>query len=290
MKQIVYGLSILLLLWGCSQSDEIDYSALNVDFVRNKVDVGENSGILEIPVALSGCKNDLPLTVSVQFTSTDHSAVAGVDYELMDKQLVFNTSGTSMIRVRMIDNKEITDIPKDFTVHLKVETAGVQTNLPDVQVYIISEDVEGFVLTGNYTLTAQEFANGTNLTTEIGGVKIVQDAVMPERYYMQNLILVNGDRVLPLTRKDELYFTMDERGDLWMPVEQNIGDYGKGEGFTATLASDAEISLNPIKIEISGNKLIFNAGGWGGITIDAADKLHVYYALKNIVLEKINNQ
>lgn len=289
MKQIIYSLSILLMLLGCSKSDEIDYSALHVDFLRNKVDVGENSGILEIPIVLSGCQVDIPLMVSVQITATDHSAVSGVDYELLDKQVTFSNSGASTVRVRIIDNPEITETMKDFTLSLKTETPGVQTKMSTTQVYILSDDVEEFKITGHYTLKAQNFLEVGSYTSEAGGVEIIQDVAMPERYYMRNLVLVNGENVLPLTQGDELYITMSANGDLSMPMLQNIGTYASAEALLFGLTSEGMTSDTPIEVQLSGSNLLFNTAGLAAISVNEdGDLTAIHYALKNIILEKVN--
>ena len=79
MKYIIYNLWILMFLFACSESEQVEYSKLSVGFQKSKIDVGENTGILEIPVVLSGANMDMPLQISVQVSATDGDAVAGVD-------------------------------------------------------------------------------------------------------------------------------------------------------------------------------------------------------------------
>lgn len=288
MKQIIYSLWILLFLVGCGESDKVDYTTLTVDFLKSRIDVGENSGILEIPVVLSGCRSDIPLSISVQVTAEDHSGILGVDYELLDSKLIFQGCGIATLRVRIIDNDQIEEGYKSFTIHLNPETAGVQTKIPVTKVDIISDDVQKFTIAGNYTLTAQNFIEDSRLSSTLGAVQIVADENSPGRYVMHNLVLTDGDKVLPLTRANSLYFTVDAAGKMMMPVEQAIGDYGKGNGFTIRLTDKGYTSVNPIEIRLSGNRLIFVTDGLAGIVIDDKDQLSVYYALKNIILEKVN--
>lgn len=288
MKQIIYKLWILLFLFGCSESDRVDYASLRVDFSRSSVDVGENSGLLELPVVLSGVRNNLPLSVSVKIEAADGSAVAGTDYELLDKELIFERCGTLLLRIRMIDNKEVTEDKKDFTVTLKVETPEVQSVVSTVKVYIISDDMKPFELPGKYTLTAKDFKSGDLLKTEPGTVEIVQDAQNPQRYVLRNLILVKGQEVFPLSWADDLYIEVDESGNIQMPVMQKIGDYGKGEGFTISITPDGYAEQTPIRIRVSGGKkLVFMKDALAGVTLDKKKELFFYYVLKDIVLEKV---
>lgn len=278
-----------MFLFACSESEQVEYSRLSVDFQKSKMDVGENTGILEIPVVLSGCSADMPLQVSVQVSATDGEAVAGVDYELIDSRLAFDVCGKTALKVKIIDNEEITDAVKTFTVSIKADNPEVNSGISNVQVYIISDDVEKVTMAGSYTLTAQDFIEGTQLSSVLGGVKIEQDLEDSNKYYLRNMVLVNGDKVLPLTMADDLYFTVDNGGNMSMPSQLNIGDYGVGEGFAIALTSEGYTVTDPIKIEKSGNRLLFRVDGFAGLFIDDNDELTVYYALKNIVLEKVNH-
>ena len=289
MKYIIYNLWILMFLFACSESEQVEYSKLSVGFQKSKIDVGENTGILEIPVVLSGANMDMPLQVSVQVSATDGDAVAGVDYELIDTQLAFEVCGQTTLKVRIMDNEEITDVIKTFTVNLKAETPEVKSGISSIKVYIISDDVEKVTMAGHYTLTAQSFLDDTQFSSTPGGVEIVQDLDDSNRYYMKNMVLVAGDNVLPLTLADDLYFIVGNDGSMSMPSQQKIGDYGAGEGFAIGLTSEGYTVTDPIKIEKSGNRLLFKVDGFAGLFIDDNDELTVYYALKNIILEKVNH-
>lgn len=288
MKKIIVSLLMLLFLFSCSESEQIDYTNLSVGFVRDKMDVGENSKILEIPVTLSGCNNGVQVQVVVDVTSVDKTAVSGTDFELLDKQIAFNTCGNAIIRVKIINNEEVSDVTKDFSLVLKVATPSVQTKMSTVEVSIINDDVKKLVLEGHYTLTAQNFVSDEKVTSSVGGVEIVKDVATPGHYLLKNMVFVNGANVFPMTSVGDLYFEVDNAGLISMPVKQDIGDYGKGEGFTIGLNSEGYTSDAPISIIVSGNKLIFNSPGIGGITVDDANKLILYYAFKNVVLDKIN--
>ena len=289
MKYILYNLWILMFLFACSESEQVEYSKLSVDFQKSKIDVGENTGILEIPVVLSGCRVDMPLQVSVQVSATDGEAVAGIDYELMDTRLSFDVCGKTTLKVKIIDNKEITDVVKTFTVNIKAENKDISSSIPSVKVYVISDDVEKVTMEGHYTLTAQDFQNDNQLSSASGGVEIVQDLDDSNKYYLRNMALVSGDKVLPLTMADDLYFIVDNNGNMSMPSQQKIGDYGSGEGIAIGLTSEGYTTIDPIKIEKSGNRLLFMGGGLAGIFVDEEDELTIYYALKNIILEKVTH-
>ena len=276
MKYIIYNLWILMFLFACSESEQVEYSKLSVGFQKSKIDVGENTGILEIPVVLSGANMDMPLQISVQVSATDGDAVAGVDYELIDTQLAFEVCGQTTLKVRIMDNEEITDVIKTFTVNLKAETPEVKSGISSIKVYIISDDVEKVTMAGHYTLTAQDFVEGTKLSSTPGGVEIVQD-------------LVNGDKVLPLTMGGDLYFTVDNSGNMAIPSQLKIGNYGDGEAFAVGLTTEGYFTEDPIKIEKKDNRLLIMGGGLAGIFIDDKDDLSIYYALKNIILEKVNH-
>lgn len=293
MKYIIYNLWILIFLFACSESEQVEYSKLSVGFQKSKIDVGENTGILEIPVVLSGCNMDMPLQVSVQVSATDGDAVAGVDYELMDTRLAFEVCGQTTLKVRIIDNEEITNDIKTFTISLKADNPEVKSEISSIKVYIISDDVEKVTMAGYYTLTAQDFVEGTKLSSTPGGVEIVQDLDDSNKYYMKNMVLVAGDNVLPLTLAGDLYFVVGNDGSMSMPTQQKIGDYGAGEGFTIGLTSEGYTTADPIKIEKSGNRLLFKVDGFAGLFIDEnagpTDYPTIYYALKNIILEKVNH-
>lgn len=293
MKYIIYNLWILMFLFACSESEQVEYSKLSVGFQKSKIDVGENTGILEIPVVLSGCNMDMPLQVSVQVSATDGDAVAGVDYELMDTRLAFEVCGQTTLKVKIIDNEEVTNDIKTFTISLKADNPEVKSEISSIKVYIISDDVEKVTMAGHYTLTAQDFVEGTKLSSTPGGVEIVQDLDDSNKYYMKNMVLVNGDKVLPLTLAGDLYFVVGNDGSMSMPTQQKIGDYGAGEGFTIGLTSEGYTTADPIKIEKSGNRLLFKVDGFAGLFIDEnagpTDYPTIYYALKNIILEKVNH-
>lgn len=293
MKYIIYNLWILIFLFACSESEQVEYSKLSVGFQKSKIDVGENTGILEIPVVLSGCNMDMPLQVSVQVSATNGDAVAGVDYELMDTRLAFEVCGQTTLKVKIIDNEEVTNDIKTFTISLKADNPEVKSEISSIKVYIISDDVEKVTMAGHYTLTAQDFVEGTKLSSTPGGVEIVQDLDDSNKYYMKNMVLVNGDKVLPLTMAGDLYFVVGNDGSMSMPTQQKIGDYGAGEGFTIGLTSEGYTTADPIKIEKSGNRLLFKVDGFAGLFIDEnagpTDYPTIYYALKNIILEKVNH-
>lgn len=293
MKYIIYNLWILMFLFACSESEQVEYSKLSVGFQKSKIDVGENTGILEIPVVLSGCNMDMPLQVSVQVSATDGDAVAGVDYELMDTRLAFEVCGQTTLKVKIIDNEEVTNDIKTFTISLKADNPEVKSEISSIKVYIISDDVEKITMAGHYTLTAQDFVEGTKLSSTPGGVEIVQDLDDSNKYYMKNMVLVAGDNVLPLTLAGDLYFVVGNDGNMSMPTQQKIGDYGAGEGFTIGLTSEGYTTADPIKIEKSGNRLLFKVDGFAGLFIDEnagpTDYPTIYYALKNIILEKVNH-
>lgn len=289
MKYILYSLWILLFLFACSESEQVEYSRLSVGFQKSKVDVGENTGMLEIPVVLSGCNVDMPLQVSVQASTVDGEAKSGVDYELVDTKLTFNMCGTTTLRIKIIDNQEITNDVKTFTVSIKAENPEISSVISTVKVYILSEDVEKATITGHYTLMAQDFIKSTQLSSAPGGVEITQDPDDESRFYLRNMVLVNGNKVLPLTMGDDLYFTVDNSGNMSMPGLQKIGDYGKGEATAIALTAEGETTTDPIKIQVSGNRLLFIGGGLAGLHVDQDDNLTIHYALKSIILEKVNN-
>lgn len=289
MKYILYSLWILLFLFACSESEQVEYSRLSVGFQKSKVDVGENTGMLEIPVVLSGCNVDMPLQVSVQASTVDGEAKSGVDYELVDTKLTFNMCGTTTLRIKIIDNQEITNDVKTFTVSIKAENPEISSAISTVKVYILSEDVEKATITGHYTLMAQDFIKSTQLSSAPGGVEITQDPDDESRFYLRNMVLVNGNKVLPLTMGDDLYFTVDNSGNMSMPGLQKIGDYGKGEATAIALTAEGETTTDPIKIQVSGNRLLFIGGGLAGLHVDQDDNLTIHYALKSIILEKVNN-
>lgn len=290
MKYILYNLWILLFLFACSESEQVEYSKLSVDFQKSKIDVGENTGILDIPVVLSGCNVNMPLKVLVAVSATDGEAVAGVDYELIDTKLEFDICGKTMLRVKIIDNEEITDEVKTFTVSIKAESPEVNSTISSVKVYIISDDVKKVTMAGHYTLTALDFLSETPLSSEPGGVEVVQDPDNSNKYYLRNMVFVNGNNVLPLTLAGDLYFVVDGNGGMSMPSQQRIGDYGYGEGIILGLTSEGYFTIDPIKIEKSGERLLFAVGGLAGVYLgETEDEQALYYALKNIVLEKVNN-
>lgn len=287
MKRIIYHLWVVLFLFACNETEPLDYSQLSVNFQKSKVDVGENTDVLEIPVVLSGYRDDQPLAVEVDITTTDGEAIAGTDYELIDRKLTFNSCGTSLLKVKIIDNEEITQQMKTFTINIKANN-NVQSQQSAVKVYIISEDVQKFTLAGQYTFTAENFIDGTKYSSAAGGVQIVQDQVDENKYYLRTLNLINGAQILPLTMGDDLYFTVDANGNMTMPMQQKIGDYGKGEGFIMNLKDDGNANIDPLKIERSGQKLYFTNGSLVGLSVGENDATSIYYALKNLILEKTN--
>lgn len=285
MKKIIYHLWALIFLFACSESEKLDYSSLSMDFSKNKIEVGENTKLLEIPVILSGCKNDISLSVSADIQATDQTAVEGTDYELISKELKFDACGTGKILVRILDNKNVTEGTKDFTIYLKIKTNAVQTAIGSISVIIINDDINDSGLAGSYTLTLETFLDGTKFSSEAGGVEIVKDQNSDGLYHMRKLALINGDKAFPLSIANDLYFTVDENGIINMPANQNIGDYGEGNGVICSLSQEGNPVFEPIVIRQDGKKLIFTAP-LAGVTYSKDKELIPYYAFKNIVLEK----
>lgn len=290
MKKIIVSLFAVLLLISCKDSEAVlDYSQLDVSFVRTKMDVGEKSEILEIPILLSGVQNDVPLEVAVELSTTDDTALAGVDFELLDKTVTFDNCGKSVARIKIIDNNEFIDVAKCFTVNVKPTTSGVKANLSTTKVYIISDEMKKVDIVGSYTFSAEDFKSSTKYTSAVGGVKIERDATIPTKYYIRKLVLVNGTNVFPLTVATDLYFNENDKGLFFMPTRQDIGDYGKGNGFIMGMNSTGYTVDTPIELKQWGNKLYFVSDGFAGITLDAANKIIPYYLYKKLVLEKITN-
>lgn len=285
MKKIIYNLWILIFLFGCSESEKVDYSSLSIDFPKSKIEVGENTKLLEIPVILSGCKSDIPLSVSTEIEAIDQSAIAGTDYELISKELTFDACGTAKLLVRILDNKEVTEGTKNFTINLKIKTNAVQTTMGSVSISIINDDVEESGLSGFYTLTLETFLDATKYSSEIGGVEIVEDQEIQGMYHLRKLALINGDQAFPLTLEDDLYLTVDENGNISMPANQNIGDYGEGKGVICSLSQEGNPIFEPIVIRQDGKKLILTTP-LAGVTYNKEKELIPYYAFKNVVLEK----
>lgn len=288
MKLYLYIGLLLCLFVSCSETDQVDYSQLSVSFLKTKIDVGESSGILDIPVILSGCEDKEPLSVKVACSATAQTALEGVDYELLTPTVTFSTCGTATVQIRLINNDVITEEIKTFSLRLTVETPEVQLRTPEAQIYIINDDAKKYAIPGHYTLTAENYTDGTKYSSAVGGVEIVQDVEFPERYYMRQMVLQNGENVLPLSQADDLYFTVDVNGKMSMPIKQNIGNYGKGNGSTVAITADGYTSNDPIGIQISyGRRLVFGPNALAGIYVNSANQLTIYYALKNIVLEKV---
>lgn len=288
MKKIIISLLTVLSLISCKDSDAVlDYSQLDMGFVTNKIDVGENTNIIEIPVLLKGTQSDVPLEASAEISSTDDTALAGVDFELIDKTLTFNNCGKAYIHIKIIDNAEVSDIAKCFTITLNKLTNGLKSSQPSIKVYIINDDMKKIDITGNYTFTTQNFISGTAFSSNTGAVQIVKDDVDPNKYYIKNLIIVNGTNVFPLNSIGDFYFVEKANGVYSMPTRQDIGDYGKGEGFIIGMNSSGYTVDTPIELKQWGNKIYFITDGFAGITIDANNKIIPYYLYKKLTLEKI---
>lgn len=287
MKKIIYHIWILFFLFACSETEKIDYSLLSMDFSKSKIEVGENTKLLEIPVILSGYRDNMPLSVRAKIETTDHTAKVGTDYELISKEITFDACGTSKVVVRILDNKEMTEERKDFTIDLKIQTEGVQTTIGSIGVIIINDDVKDSGLAGSYTLSLETFLDGTKFSSEIGGIEIIEDQDIPGMYYMRKLALLNGDQVFPLSTANDLYFTIDEDGNISMPANQNIGDYGQGNGIICSLSKEGNPIFEPISIRQEDKKLIFSTP-LAGVVYSKDKELIPYYAFKNIVLEKVD--
>ena len=178
---------------------------------------------------------------------------------------------------------------KTFTISLKADNPEVKSEISSIKVYIISDDVEKVTMAGHYTLTVQSFFDDSQFSSLPGGVEIIQDLDDSNRYYMKNMVLVAGDNVLPLTLAGDLYFIVGNDGSISLPSQQKIGDYGAGEGFTIGLTSEGDPITDPVKIEKSGDRLLFKVDGFAAAFIDDNDEMGLYYALKNIILEKVNH-
>lgn len=92
----------------------------------------------------------------------------------------------------------------------------------------------------------------------------MQDLDDSNKYYMRNMVLVNGDKVLPLTMGGDLYFTVDNSGNMAIPSQLKIGNYGDGEAFAVGLTTDGYFTEDPIKIEKKDNRLLIMGGGLAG--------------------------
>lgn len=275
----------------CNKSNE-SVTDLSIGFMKSKVDVGENSGILDIPIMLSGARKDMALDVDVTIKTKNGTAIEGVDYKLKSDKLKMNRVGEYLVTIEILDNEVLDKVDRTFSVEITSVTSKHEfiKKIAELTVYIVNDDVPQFDYTGSYTMTAiSAFDPKVSFTSAAGGVSIVKDATDPMKYHFENLAFVDGNKVFPLTRstKARLYFTVTN-GIASMPMEQNIGNYGIGDGVILSLNETMNVSTAPVVIKEVGGKLTLNVYAIAGIYTDKDGKMSAYYAYRNVILVKTN--
>ena len=142
MKKIIAVIYILLFSLGLSSCDKDDDKATQevfVGFLNSKMDVSEHSGVLDIPLVVSGVRDDINLNIVVNLSVSDGSAKKDVDYKLPESVVKINSAGNYIIQVTLIDNDDVNEI-KNFKVSISSVIGATKTNISEVEVFVLSED------------------------------------------------------------------------------------------------------------------------------------------------------
>ena len=142
MKKYIAVIYILLFSLGLSSCDKDDDKATQevfVGFLNSKMDVSEHSGVLDIPLVVSGVRDDINLNIVVNLSVSDGSAKKDVDYKLPESVVKINSAGNYIIQVTLIDNDDVNEI-KNFKVSISSVIGATKTNISEVEVFVLSED------------------------------------------------------------------------------------------------------------------------------------------------------
>lgn len=281
------------MLWACDDNSDKQDNSLTVGFVKDKVDVGENTELLSIPIQVKGRRVGSPVDVVLSMKSKDGTAKEGVDYRLLSSGVKFSNVGEATVDIEIVNNDDIITEIKSFHIYIE-SAAGAEKVMSEVEVFIINDDYEkedGVTIEGSYTYKAKSFFDNTiAFSSAPGAVIIEKDKVDPTKYYIRNFFIENEDGVLPMTMGSDLYFFVKET-KTYMPALQRIGDYGYGECAFIGVTSDGTPVTSDLEllIDVNGN-ITFKVYGIGGVILEG-DQIttDVMYLLEQMILEKVSN-
>lgn len=291
--KILFLSIIIPMLWACDDDGDKQNNPLTVGFIKNKVDVGENTKLLSIPIQLKGRRAGSPVEVVVTMKSEGGTAKEGIDYRLLSSRVQFSNVGEATVDIEIVDNDEIISEIKTFRVYIE-SVIGAEKVMGEVDVFIVNDDTEseaGVNLEGSYTYKARSFYDNTILfSSKPGAVLIERDKTDPTKYYIRNFFLESPDGVLPMTMKNDLYFNVRENG-IFMSAMQRIGDFGYGECAFIGITRDGLPVIDELELllEDRGN-LAFKIYGIGGFVLED-DQITDFpmYLLEQAILEKVSN-
>lgn len=290
-KNIISALSclwLILFLYSCNEDNNITPENLRIGFLKSGIDVGENTGILKVPLTVEGVSEYRNFDFSVGINSKDQTARKDTDYKFSDQTIRINRSGEYFIEVEILDNKEIETKERTFILFIGQTTEGIVKKISEVEIRIVNDDSPEMTLAGNYTLMASDYIKGGSpWSSAKGKVLIEADASVSGKYWMRNLELESDAGILPLTLEEGIYFTVDESGNTSIPSTQNIGDYGQGKGMLVGIkGADGTVSEENIPLTISNNSIYWDSEGIAAIVPSDQGIKAVYYALRNVILKK----
>ena len=134
---------------------QITDAAQSVDFAQANYDVGEAAGQAMVIIERGG---DVSAPLTVDFTTSDNTAVAGVDYQAVTTTVTFAAgSGTVLVPVPIIDNNFVN---ADKLVNLTLSNPGPGATLvagrTTATITIKDDDVGGTISFASATFTAPE--------------------------------------------------------------------------------------------------------------------------------------
>lgn len=288
IRSILISLTVLSLLFACSDDEDIDLGRLQLGFAKSGIEAGENAGILKVPLMLEGISEYNTVDVFADVVAVDGSAKNNSDYKFTPQTVRMNRAGQYLIEVEILDNDRLETMDRTFKIRLERATDGVAKKITEIEVAIIDDDLPATTIEGHYTLLASDFVKGgTPWSSEKGKVLIEKDPLTPGKYWMRNLELISEDGILLLTLEDGMYFNVDDAGNASLPFMQGVGDYGGGEGVIVGLeGSDGQVSGEDIPLVVTNYGIQFNIDGIAAIVVSDRGIENIYYALRNVILKK----
>ncbi len=254
MKKLIYIMYLLLFSFAfvsCDDNEDVLPTDLTVGFLKSRLDVGENSGLLEIPLVVKGARADVALDLVANFTAKDGSAVSSVDYELVSKSLTLTSAGSYVVQVKIMDNNEVPPKGgdyKNFTISLASVVGNAKTKISEIEISIVEND-----LNKKYTLKAYDLDEKADVASVVGSISIEEDG-SGYRIVNGNYLDKTGYQMF-LSSIGDILIEADANGNLFIPTGQNLGsfgmeEFGYGEAMIITLDAEGKNSMDPCAVTI----------------------------------------
>lgn len=154
----------------CSEDEDVNTMQCTVGFESAAVEIDETSGLVQIPIAVSGHRNG-PVRVTIEAAPVgENGAVEGTNYMITDKTLNLNSdtlnAGTMNVEVKVIDDTQINE-DRQFTLTI-TSAEGAEVTIQQTTVTISDNDGDFYrAFAGTWTFSATSLASGSQVSFPI---------------------------------------------------------------------------------------------------------------------------